>query len=140
VLDLYCGSGALGLEALSRGADAAVFVDSDPQAVSVARANAKAAGLEGSSAFRKRDATRYVAGGAGRDGPFDLVFMDPPYSKRLDPALRRSLAEIVADRGRVVLEQRKGLDPPEAPQGFIVEADRQYGDTRVLVFRRTEAS
>lgn len=139
VLDLYCGSGAYGLEALSRGADSAVFVDRDASAVAAAKANAVAAGLEEHAGFRRSDAGRYLKTRAKSDGPFDLVFADPPYS---DPAALvaavQGVAPAVPRGGRVVCEGRKGAGPPPPAAGYVLEADRRYGDTRVLVYRREE--
>ena len=74
VLDLFAGSGALGIEALSRGAASATFVDSSSQAVAAVRRNLEALGVEGE--VGRRDALRWLA---GAEGPYDLVFADPPY-------------------------------------------------------------
>ena len=134
VLDLYCGSGAYALEALSRGASYAMGVDSDPRAVAAARANAAAAGLD--AAFVKRDASSFAGAEAGRRGPFDVVFCDPPYGQadagQLLPRLRPALS---AD-GIVVIEQRFTPDEPPVPSGWILVADRRYGDTRLLTYRQ----
>jgi 16S rRNA (guanine966-N2)-methyltransferase len=137
VLDLYCGSGAYGLEALSRGAASATFVDHDERAVEACRSNAKAAGLEGVSRIRRVPVDRYVRRQAAADGPFDLVFVDPPYDEAGPPdRLIGALEGALAEGGRVVLEARWNPADVPAPSGFLVEADRRYGDTRVLTFRR----
>ena len=137
VLDLYCGCGAYGLEALSRGADEAVFVDRDAEAVQVARANARTAGVEDRCSFHRRDVLRYVEGEAGREGPFDLVFVDPPYAeaRAVEGALVQ-LGPAVSEGGRVVLESRWAPGETGSSGGYVLEADRRYGDTRVLVYRR----
>src|SRR3954447_13779720 len=75
VLDLYAGSGALGIEALSRGAAGATFVDRDPRAVAAIRSNLDGVGVQ--QEVRRQDALRFLAGAGA--GPFDLVFLDPPY-------------------------------------------------------------
>lgn len=136
VLDLYCGSGAYGLEALSRGASDAIFVDNDPYAVTVCRANAKAAGVESFSRVHKADAANYLRRRAPKEGPFDLVFADPPYDRTPMKPVLDALAAVVQFGALVLLEARSRQGDVTAPEGFVVEDDRRYGDTRVLMFRR----
>jgi 16S rRNA (guanine966-N2)-methyltransferase len=128
VLDLYCGSGAYGLEALSRGASDAVFVDSAPAAIAAVRANIEATGFGDRCTVRRRPVERYDP---APDGPFDLVFADPPYG--VLPVLPTSG---VTEHATVVVEARWQDAPPPAAKGYVLEADRRYGDTRVLVYRR----
>ena len=108
VLDLFAGSGALGLEALSRGAASATFVESDAAAVKAIERNLEKLGLEGRVV--RSDAARYVA---RTDERCDVVFVDPPYE--LVESLRMSLAEhlprVLADGGSVVFETAAGVDP-----------------------------
>lgn len=136
VLDLYCGSGAYGLEALSRGAGEATFVDREAKAIEACRANVEAAGFRSYAHIRKAEAQGYLQRRAAADGPFDLIFVDPPYS-RSDQAQRLldRLPPALSPQGRVVLETRWGPAPAHPPPGLVVEADRRYGDTRVLTFR-----
>lgn len=135
VLDLYCGSGAYGLEALSRGADRGIFIDRDAAAVTAVRANAAAIGAGASASVRRADVMRYLTGRGRRDGPFDLIFIDPPYGGAdVLEALVAAAAPLMAPGGRVIVETRWGRSDPQAPRGLVVEADRRYGDTRVLVF------
>jgi 16S rRNA (guanine966-N2)-methyltransferase len=138
VLDLYCGSGAYALEALSRGAGSAVGVDSDAKAVAAARANAEAAGLDSDATFVKRDASAYTGSDARRRGPFDLVFADPPYEKTDPVGLLAALRDALAPDAVVVVEQRFRAGEPAVPSGYILVADRRYGDTRVLTYRLGE--
>jgi 16S rRNA (guanine966-N2)-methyltransferase len=105
VLDLYSGSGAYGLEALSRGATDAVLVDRDREAVTIGRANARAAGLEERVRIRKAPVARYVDRDATKDAPFDLVFIDPPYADDVRGVLEALSGHLDVD-GRVVLERR----------------------------------
>jgi 16S rRNA (guanine966-N2)-methyltransferase len=135
VLDLYSGSGAYGLEAVSRGAAQAVLVDNAREAVDLGRANAKAAGLEDRVRVRKAPAARYLEREAAGDGPFDLVFVDPPYDERIEDVLAQLGPHLDVD-GRLVLERRWRDEPAPAAEGLVVEADRRYGDTRVLVYRQ----
>jgi 16S rRNA (guanine966-N2)-methyltransferase len=132
VLDLYCGSGAYGLEALSRGADRAVFVDRQPSAIKVARSNAEATGMRDECEFRRTDVRSYDA---KRDGPFDLVFVDPPYEEDATRAVD-AVAAAVRPGGRVVVETRWRASERPEPGGYVLDHDRRYGDTRVLIFRR----
>ena len=134
VLDLYCGSGAYGLEALSRGASSGVFVDDDGTALAACRANASAIGVADRVHVKKAPVERYLA--RGRDGVFDLVFIDPPY--RATPDLHRLAALLAAD-ALVVLEMRWRDEPPPEADGLVVAADRRYGDTRVLTFSTSGA-
>lgn len=140
VLDLFSGSGAYALEALSRGASEAVLVDQAKDAVATARANAKAAGLEANVRIRRDPVVRYLARGASKDGPFDLVFVDPPYGEPLEGVLEALRPHLASD-ARVVVETRFKSDEAihvidhviGVAGGLLVEADRRYGDTRVLV-------
>lgn len=138
VLDLYCGSGAYGLEALSRGAVEAILVDRDGRALAAARHNAEAARLSDRATFVRRDAVTYLRSGAARREPFDLVFCDPPYAE--GDALGRillALGRALTPDAIVVAESRtSAVDAPTA-EGFTLEADRRYGDTRVLIYRWT---
>jgi 16S rRNA (guanine966-N2)-methyltransferase len=129
VLDLFAGSGALGIEALSRGAAAAVFVDSDPRAIAAVRQNLAAVGVE--AAVHRRDALAFLAASADR---FDLVLLDPPYSSadRLAGPLSKRLPAVVSENARIVSESDKRspleLDLPLADE-------RTYGDTRIAIHR-----
>jgi 16S rRNA (guanine966-N2)-methyltransferase len=128
VLDLFAGSGALGIEALSRGAAAAVFVDSDPRAVAAIRRNLEAVRVD--SPVRRRDALAYLSG--TRDGPFDLVFLDPPYSSASQMAgpLSERLPAVVSPEARIVSESDK-RNPLELTLPLLDE--RAYGDTRIAI-------
>jgi 16S rRNA (guanine966-N2)-methyltransferase len=130
VLDLYAGSGALGIEALSRGAASALFVERDPAAVAVIERNL--APLEVDATVARADAVRWLA---RAEGPFDLVFCDPPYdsASRLAGPLAERLPGLTADDARIVTESDK-RNPLELPFPLIVE--RTYGDTRIAIHGR----
>jgi len=136
VLDLFCGSGAYALEALSRGAVDATGVDRNSRAVSAARANARAAGFEDHLTLVRKDASAFAGSDARRRGPFDLVFCDPPYGDEagLPPLLTR-LRTALVPQATVVVERRWTDDPAPSPSGYVLEADRRYGDTQVLIYR-----
>jgi 16S rRNA (guanine966-N2)-methyltransferase len=130
VLDLYAGSGALGIEALSRGAESAVFVERDPRAVGVIERNLASLGLD--QPVVRQDAVRFMA---RERGTFDLVFCDPPYdsASRLAGPLAERLPAITVEGGRIVTESDKRM-PLELP--FPLLTERTYGDTRIAIHGR----
>jgi 16S rRNA (guanine(966)-N(2))-methyltransferase RsmD len=122
VLDLFAGSGAVGLEALSRGASRAVFVESDPGAL---EANLAALGAgPGEAELLREDARDAVARLARRGETFDVVFADPPYA--LKSVLSTSVAALVASGGTFVVQTDAGAHPPELP-GLPAAQRRAYG-------------
>ena len=127
VLDLYAGSGALGIEALSRGAESAVFVERDRAALAALERNLEATGARGE--VRRQDVARFLA---RPEGTFDLVFCDPPYDGA--PAVAGALAEalpgITGEDARIVTESDK-RNPLLLPLPLAVE--RTYGDTRIAI-------
>ena len=131
VLDLFAGSGALGIEALSRGAAGAVFVDSSHRAAATVEANLRGLGLD--AAVHQRDAMAFL-GRAGEGPPFDLVFVDPPYdwASRLAAPLAERLPAILSDDARIVTESDK-RSPLVMP--FPLVSERTYGDTRIAIHR-----
>ena len=131
VLDLFAGSGALGIEALSRGAAEAVFVDSSRRAVTAVRANLEALGLE--ATVRRRDALSFLEHREAGGG-YQIVFVDPPYdlAGRLAAPLAERLPGILADDARIVTESDK-RNPLILP--FPLLRERVYGDTRLTVHR-----
>jgi 16S rRNA (guanine966-N2)-methyltransferase len=130
VLDLYAGSGALGIEALSRGAASAVFVERDPQAVAAIERNLAPLAVE--ATVTRADVLRWLA---RAEGPFDLVFCDPPYdgASRLAGPLAERLPGLTTDDARIVTESDK-RNPLELPFPLLVE--RGYGDTRIAIHER----
>ena len=131
VLDLFAGTGAMGLEALSRGAAFALFVDDGAQARGIIRENVEALGLGGATRLFRRDATRM--GAAAPNAPFSLVFCDPPYGKDLAPKALRSCAEgdWLVPGALVVVEEAQGIEVP-LPEGFAEIERRDYGETKVV--------
>lgn len=134
VLDLFAGTGALGLEALSRGARYCLFIENAAPARGIIRANVEAMNLTGVTRIWRRDASSL--GPAGNMEAFDLVFCDPPYGKGLG---ERALAAALSGRwirpgGIAVLEERSGIDLA-FPEGFEELDRRSYGDTQVVFLR-----
>ena len=142
VLDLYAGSGSVGLEALSRGALEAVLIESDPGAVRIIKRNIEAVGLPGASVVRDK-VGRALRRGPGPSGPRDFVFADPPYAAP-DDELREVLLTL-ADAGwltndaLVVLERDVRSGPPPWPAGYIQDRSRTYGET-VLWYGRASGA
>ena len=138
VIDLFAGTGALGLEALSRGAAFCLFVEEDAEARALIRRNVEAFGLTGATKIFRRDATEL--GPAGRNGGFALALLDPPYGQGLG---ERALASAVAggwllEGCLAVLEERNGVEVA-LPSGFDLIDRRTWGDTQV-VFARLAAA
>ncbi len=131
VLDLYAGSGAMGLEALSRGAATAVFVENDSGAVRAIERNLDKLRLHGATVVRL-EATVALVQEASSGRKYDLVLLDPPYSMTDFAALGRYLPTVLADDGLLVLETAARVEP-ELPD-LSVRTTRKYGSARVTVF------
>jgi len=134
VIDLFAGTGALGLEALSRGAAYCLFVEDGAEARGLIRENIEAFGLTGATKLWRRDATKLGAMAPGSGGPFTLAFLDPPYRKDLlAPAL-----EALRDGGWLeanaiaVIECADDETPPQIDR-FVTLDDRLYGETRIAI-------
>jgi 16S rRNA (guanine966-N2)-methyltransferase len=128
VVDLYAGSGAVGLEALSRGARHALLVESHPRAVRVLRANVAAVGLAGAE-VRPAPVERVLAGAPPQ--PYDLAFLDPPYDLPDDDvraALVALAARWLAGDAVVVVERAAHGGAPDWPPGLVADRSRRYGD------------
>jgi 16S rRNA (guanine966-N2)-methyltransferase len=133
VLDLFAGSGAMGLEALSRGASTAVLVESDLEAQRAIERNVEKLGLAGATLLRM-DALRALATETAAGRRYDLVLVDPPYAmfETLQPTLATYLPALVAEDGLVVVESAK-RDHPELPP-LTERTSRSYGSARITVF------
>lgn len=131
-LDLFAGSGAVGLEAASRGAEAVLLVENDPAAVAAIRRNIEHLGEAGRVRLLLADASRL---GPARE-PFDIVFLDPPWRSGLARPCLEALAAggWIAPGGRVVVELARE-DVLEPPAGLEPEDERRYGKTRFLFLR-----
>jgi 16S rRNA (guanine966-N2)-methyltransferase len=139
ILDLYAGSGALGIEALSRGAASAVFVDPDPAAVAAIRANLDLTGLHSRASVLRLSAERFVA--RAPEGAFDLIFMDPPYSDGLPLEVLAALAGggFLEHGAEVVVEISAGTDAAGDLAGFDLVSRRRYGDSALLFLQMGSA-
>ncbi len=135
VLDLFAGTGAMALEALSRGAASAVLVEADPRVFDVLMRNVESLGAGGADALLSdyRQALRVLR---ARGKRFDLVFLDPPYGKGLGSAAAGALvrAGLVGPGAAIVAEEAVRLPDDPFPPGWETTVDRRYGDTRIRVF------
>ena len=135
VLDLFAGTGALGLEALSRGARFALFVDEEAAARAAIRRNAEALEVLGQVKIWRRDAARL--GPCAPLAPFGLAFIDPPYGRGLgDAALAALIAGGWLDPGALVVVEESERATVAAPDGLAILDSRTYGDTQVIFLRR----
>jgi 16S rRNA (guanine966-N2)-methyltransferase len=142
VIDLFAGSGALGFEALSRGAAFCLFVETDAAARGAIRENAEAMGQFGTTRVHRRDATD-LGVRPGADGPaFDLAFLDPPYAK--GPLYEKNLGEIALEKlaaggwlapGAIVVFERGAAEPEVVVSGYSALDARDYGAARVHFLR-----
>jgi 16S rRNA (guanine966-N2)-methyltransferase len=136
VLDLFAGTGAMGIEALSRGARSALFVDSAPRSVNAIRQNLQRTKLGEQGTVRRQDVLRALRQGIGS---FDLVILDPPYRTPrayLDAVLDEIAGQGVAGAGAVVVLTRSERSyTPVIPVNWQLERRLSYGDSAVLVFQ-----
>ena len=135
VLDLFAGTGGLGLEAMSRGAAFALFVETDAGARGAIRDNIEALGLFGTTRIHRRDATDLGMKPAGLGEPFDLVFLDPPYGKGLG---ERALGKLRGGgwiTGDALIVFECGADEAPATAGFETLDERDYGAAKVLFLK-----
>jgi len=137
VLDLFAGTGALGIEALSRGAARAVFVERDSAAAGVLAENLSALSIAPAQAeLRRGDALAALRSARERGEAYDLIFIDPPYGQAPQWGLRLSavLPALLAPDGRIIVESdRRGPLELDAP----ISTERRYGDTSITIHTRT---
>jgi 16S rRNA (guanine(966)-N(2))-methyltransferase RsmD len=140
VLDLYAGSGALGIEALSRGAQSVVFVERSARCRAVLRENLVALALEARAEVVAADAVRALRRLSEQGRRFDLALLDPPYASDEAPRALAALArsELLPEGAMVVVESSRRR-PPAAVEGLEVLDERRYGDTLVTRFRVARA-
>ena len=138
VLDLFAGTGALGLEALSRGASHAVFVDENPGAVAVIRANIDLCKAGERSTLLRLPAHRALEQLTASEKSFDLIFMDPPYGKGLIESTLPHVGEAAAPDALVVAEHHAG-ETTGSIAGWVRTDLRKYGDTEISIFSKTDS-
>lgn len=132
VLDLFAGSGQLGIEALSRGARFCTFVENNKNAKSILERNILHCGFENISHVVLADAVPFTS----RRGNFDIVFLDPPYHKGLIEKCMPGIVNCIADDGVIICETARDETLPEAFGDFSVDRERNYGKTKITLYRR----
>lgn len=132
VLDLFAGSGQMGVEALSRGAVAAVFVDSAKTAIAAVRENVALCGFTESAHIFAMDAQAYLSACAEQ---FDLAFLDPPYHQGMAARLLPAVAALMHENGAIVCETQRDEPMPEAVGAFTRKKEYRYGKIVVHVYR-----
>lgn len=136
-LDLFAGTGAAGFEALSRGADRAVFVEGNRRLCDTLRRNAAELGAGGRVRVVRAEIPAALRDLEGRDGPFDLIFADPPYRwKGTDRLLRSLAAGSLAARGGWIVLEHADADPPTDPEGLLRIRREGYGDSALSIFEK----
>lgn len=137
VLDLFAGTGNLGLEALSRGCSKVTFVEKDPRAVDVLNKNRANLGCIEQTTVLRDDAFHAIKRFSGKER-FDIIFADPPYSKGLEVPLLTAIADsgILSEDGIMVLEHSNRDSQPDRVGSLIKLQDRRYGDTEISLYIR----
>ena len=130
VIDLFAGTGALGIEALSHGAGWCLLVDDNADSRALQRENVEALNLTGATRIWRRDATDLGTLSPTAGGPFNLVFLDPPYRKGLIPKALKCLKDGWLAPNALLVAETESLEPLDAP-GYRIVDDRDYGETRV---------
>ncbi|MEK7678566.1 MAG: 16S rRNA (guanine(966)-N(2))-methyltransferase RsmD [Deltaproteobacteria bacterium] len=147
-LDLFAGTGAMGIEAISRGAKSAVFVDDSKESTALISKNLEACGIEDSATIVKKDALSAISHFSRHGEKFDIVFIDPPYGGTpltliLSPDGRGkgeggagavTIAGILNDKAVLVAETSKRTPLKEAPSGLQTLVEKKYGDTLIYIF------
>jgi 16S rRNA (guanine966-N2)-methyltransferase len=132
VLDLFAGSGQLGIEALSRGAQSAVFVDANKQAVAVIKENLTHVKLPEQATVISGDSIAYLG---HANAVFDIVFIDPPYSKSLASAALPLAAALMSPQGVLICETARNDPMPQSAGAFELIQKRNYGKTAISIYR-----
>ncbi|MBB6675497.1 16S rRNA (guanine(966)-N(2))-methyltransferase RsmD [Cohnella nanjingensis] len=141
VLDLFAGTGGLGIEALSRGAGEAVFIDANPRSIEVVRANLEATRLTEKARVYRNDAKKAIKLLEQKGEPFDLIFLDPPYALKDCDALLLDLLErgLAAPDAVAVVEHESSFDYGDRIGPFERRRLAQYGETAVSIYRQEES-
>ncbi|MBQ4639601.1 MAG: 16S rRNA (guanine(966)-N(2))-methyltransferase RsmD [Clostridia bacterium] len=135
VLDLYAGSGALSLEALSRGAKSAVLVDMSFKAGKVIRQNIETLDYGDRARFLNMEDMRAISHLEGQGAQFDLIFLDPPYRMNTTETCARLAKKLLAEGGIIICEHDRKT-PPDIPEGLQLYDRREYGITGISFFTR----
>lgn len=132
-LDLFAGSGQMGIEALSRGAESAVFVDSSDRSVKICTENIKATGFESKAKVIRSDALSFLS---LTNEKFDIAFLDPPYADGLLEKALVSIIDKMSDYGTVICEHPPEVTLPDEVKGFSVFKRYRYGKINVTTYKK----
>ncbi len=136
MLDLFAGTGAMGLEALSRGARFCVFVDRDAEALRIIGANIRLCLVQERSRIIQGPVTSVIRRLCSENELFDLIFMDPPYGKGYIEEAIEIVGEVSSDNARVIAERHVKDEQPAFPGVWQKDLERKYGDTLISVYSR----
>ncbi len=137
VLDLFAGSGQMGIEALSRGARSCVFVDNAKDSLAAVRENLRHCNLTANAKVVAGDAIVFLRDYRGE--PFDIAFLDPPYAKGLLPAALIALSEHMTPSGVVLCETDRDTALPETAGNLMFKKQYRYGQTKIVQYRIRES-
>ncbi len=135
VLDLFAGSGQLGIEALSRGAESCVFVDASAQAVKVIKSNISNCGLEDRAKAFQSDYASFCAKSAYT---FDIVFLDPPYNEGILMPAVKAVLPLMSDYGSIICEHPPEVELEPQIAGFYIQKTYRYGKVLISIYRKGE--
>lgn len=135
VLDLFAGSGQLGIEALSRGAKSCIFVDTSREAQEVIRRNLAATKLSPKARVATMEASDFLNGTSER---FDIALLDPPYGKNLISAVLPKLSEKMNDQGIIICECERGEELPEKAGSFSAVKTYRYGKAKITTYKKQQ--
>jgi len=135
VLDLFAGTGQLGIEALSRGAESVVFVDSRQEAVKLVWENLKTCGFDYQAQVLLRDAMRYL----DEEGRFDLIFIDPPYDAGMMGEILRKITEVdkLNTNGIIICEMEDNSTAPDVAPPYSLMKEYRYGRAKIVRYERS---
>lgn len=133
-LDLFAGSGQMGVEALSRGARSATFIDNDAKAIASIKTNLKACGLMEHSKVAMMDSLSYIKNCSSK---FDIIFLDPPYNMELIQAVLPYCAKCLKEDGIILCETEKREELPEV-EGLEIIKEYRYGKAKITSYKRKE--
>ena len=134
-LDLFAGSGQMGIEALSRGAKHAEFVDSDPRAIEAIKANLKHCDLSDHARVSKMEAVSFLQNNSQK---FDIVFMDPPYQQNMIEQVLELAAEKMNEGGIILCETQRQETLPEKAGNYVLDKTYLYGKAKITMYREIE--
>lgn len=135
VLDLFAGSGQLGIEALSRGAKSCVFVDTSRDSQQVIRKNLAVTNLSSQSRVAAMQADAFLSGTSDQ---FDIALLDPPYGQNLIASVLQKLAEKMSENGIIVCECERGEELPEQAGSFTVFKTYRYGKAKIITYKKQQ--